>query len=178
VIELDFRHLVSKYKSRVYNTCLGFVKRQEDAEDLAQEVFVEVYQKWDQFRKESHISTWLYRIAVNKSLEFIRSSQRLKRKGNMVEITDTLNEHSLTEFEHPGVSLENKERANILIHAIDQLPENQRTAFILSKMEGLSYDEIGKVMDKSHSSVESLLHRAKEQLRKLLTNYYVTSEKP
>lgn len=175
MIDLEFRQLVSTYRSKVYNTCLGFVKKQEDAEDLAQEVFVEVYRSWNQFRNEAQISTWIYKIAVNKSLEFIRSSQRLKRKGNHIELEAFGISHQLVDFEHPGVTLENKERTNVLMHQIDQLPESQKTAFVLSKIEGLSYDEIGKVMNKTKSSVESLLHRAKHQLRKLLKDYYVNS---
>ena len=172
MIDLDFRYLVSQYKAKVYNTCLGFVKRQEDAEDLAQEVFIEVYQKWEQFRGDAQISTWLYRIAINKSLEFIRSKQRLKRSGNNILLEHAGGERPLVNFEHPGIKLENKEMAIILMHQIDELPEDQRTAFILQKIEGLSYQEIGKVMNKSQSSIESLLFRAKGLLQTKLKAYY------
>jgi RNA polymerase sigma-70 factor (ECF subfamily) len=80
-------------------------------------------------------------------------------------------------FHHPGVQLENKERATILFSAIDKLPENQKTAFILAKLEDLSYSEISEVMNISNSSVESLLFRAKQNLQKLLGAYYQKNEK-
>ena len=80
-------------------------------------------------------------------------------------------------FYHPGVQLENKERSAILFNAIDQLPDKQKTAFVLSKIEELSYLEIAEIMQLSVSSVESLLFRAKQNLRKLLANYYEKNEK-
>lgn len=78
----------------------------------------------------------------------------------------------IPDFNHPGVIAEKKEQAGILLAAIDKLPENQKIAFTLHKMEDLSYEEIAEVMSKSVSSVESLMHRAKNNLRKQLTNYF------
>ena len=169
--KIDFDQLVSEYKNKVYNTCLGFVKNQEDAEDLAQEVFIEVYKKLDAFRGDSKIGTWLYRLAVNKSLEQIRREGRKKRstKKESFESASTLASGS---FYHPGVQLENKERAAILFGAMDMLPENQKVAFTLQKVEGLSVDEISQVMEKNEGAIESLLSRAKENLRKKLKDYY------
>lgn len=163
--------MVKEHKALVYNTCLGFVHKQNDAEDLSQEVFIEAFKNWDAFRGESNVKTWLYRIAINKSLEHLRSLQRLKRKGNHLEIF----EDSVITYEHPGILLENQERSNILMQQIRMLPEQQQTAFILHKIEGLSYEEIGKVMKKTVSSVESLMHRAKHQLKTKLQHYYVNS---
>ena len=161
------------HKTKVYNTCLGFVHKQHDAEDLAQEVFLEAFRKWGQFKGASSVKTWLYKIAVNKSLEFLRYKNRNKRKGISVDYKDF---HQI-DYEHPGIQLEKKERANILMSHIRMLPEQQQTAFVLHKLEGLGYDEIGRVMDKSKSSVESLLHRAKLQLQKTLNSYYVSTIK-
>jgi RNA polymerase sigma factor (sigma-70 family) len=173
VVELDFRHLVQTHKTKVYNTCLGFVHKREDAEDLSQEVFVEAYRNWSQFRQESSASTWLYRIAVNKSLSFIRANKTLKRRGETVDM-DSI---QITNYENPGVLLENKEETNILMSHIRLLPEHQQTAFVLHKIEGLSYEEIGSIMKKTVSAIESLLHRAKKQLQKTLNSYYVQSTK-
>ena len=71
-----FKHLVNKYQQMVVNTCYGFVHNREDAEDIAQEVFIEVHRSLHKFRKESKLSTWLYRISANKSLNFIRENKK------------------------------------------------------------------------------------------------------
>lgn len=159
-----------QYQDRVYNTCLGFLKNAEDAEDMAQEVFIQVYKSYDTFLGKSEMSTWLYKIVVNKCLEQLRNSKAQKRAGQLSDIQNL--ELGSELFYHPGILLENKERAATLLQAIELLPENQQTAFTLHKVEGLSYEEIGKVMDKSTSSVESLMHRAKQKLKELLSVYY------
>lgn len=151
------------------------MQHQHDAEDVTQEVFAEIFQSILQFKGEAKLSTWIYRIAVSKSLEFLRKKNRKKRFGFMQGLfgNDDLSPiKHVSDFYHPGVQLENKERAKILFAAIDKLPENQKTAFVLSKMEDLSYDEIAEIMKTSLSSVESLMFRAKQNLQKLLGDYY------
>ncbi|MFY0601439.1 MAG: RNA polymerase sigma factor [Cyclobacteriaceae bacterium] len=169
--EEEFKHIVIKYQDRVYNTCLGFFHNEEDAEDLAQEVFIEVHKSYDTFLAKAQLGTWVYKIAVNKCLEEIRKRKSEKRGGSETQVELSEQRSGVSDY-HPGISLENKERATVLMRAIDLLPESQRAAFTLSKIEGLSYEEIGKVMDKSISSIESLLHRAKSGLQKLLKSYY------
>jgi RNA polymerase sigma factor (sigma-70 family) len=169
VSEREFSEIVRKYQDRVYNTCLGFLKNEEDAEDTAQEVFIQVYKSYDSFLGKSEVTTWIYRIAVNKCLEELRKT---KRTLNAASLDISIVEKADTTFYHPGEMLENKEKAAILFRAIEQLPEKQQTAFTLNKVEGLSYGEIGKIMDKSTPSVESLLHRAKLRLQELLKDYY------
>ncbi|MEQ8546291.1 MAG: RNA polymerase sigma factor [Cyclobacteriaceae bacterium] len=173
MIESDFRRIVLAHQDRVYNTCLGFVKHEEEAEDIAQEVFIQVYQSYDTFLQKSELSTWIYKITVNKCLESIRKSKAKRRAGN--ETNTELKDYMLISHVHPGIQLENKERASILFGAIAKLPESQQVAYTLNKIEGLSYDEIGKVTGKSKSSIESLLHRAKQSLQKLLKTYYEES---
>lgn len=148
------------------------MKNGEEAKDMAQEVFIHVYQNHHKFKGESLLSTWIHRIAINKCLEEIRKKGRQKRSAHLEDISDAVVQNEVKHFEHPGVALENKERTSILFQAIEQLPEQQQTAFTLSKLEHLSYEEISKVMEKSISSVESLLHRAKQNLKKLLEDYY------
>ena len=171
---MEFEQIVSAYKNNVFNTCIGFVKNLTEAEDLAQEVFIEVFQKMHAFRGDSKIETWIYRIAVNKSLELLRKKNRLKRKEgtSAVDIADS----EVPDFYHPGVALEQKERASILFKAIEKLPENQQVAFTLQKLEGLTVEDIGQIMRKSASSVESLLFRARENLKKELRTYYERNE--
>lgn len=148
------------------------MKNATEAEDMAQEVFVHVYQNITKFKGESKLSTWIYRIATNKCLEEIRRKGRQKRSAMLEDISDAVVQNKAPDFFHPGVALEDQERAGILMNAIDQLPEQQKTAFTLSKIEQLSYEEISKVMEKSIGSIESLLFRAKKNLRQLLTTYY------
>lgn len=168
----SFEEFVNLYKDRLYNITIGLVQNAEDAEDLTQEIFVEVFNSISDFREDASLNTWLYRIAVNKSLELIRKRNRKKRFAFVTSLFGEKEELQIPDFEHPGVKLENKERAAVLFKAIARLPENQRTAFTLSKMEDFSYKEISETMKTSVSSVESLLFRARSNLKKYLENYY------
>ncbi len=173
--ESAFKYLVETYSDRVYNTVLSFVQHAEDAEDIAQEVFIEVYQSIDKFKNESKLFTWIYRIAVSKSLDHLKSKKRKKRFAFVQSLFGDEGISLLADkphFEHHGVLLENKEHSKVLFFAISKLPENQQTAFNLNKVEGLSYNEVSEVMQVSVSSVESLLFRANQNLKKLLENYY------
>jgi RNA polymerase sigma-70 factor (ECF subfamily) len=165
-----FKELVDAYQNMVYNTCLAIVKNENDAEDLSQDVFVQVYQSISYFKGDSKLSTWIYRIATTKSLDHERKKKRKKRFGLVRSIFGADSEYVVEppDFHHPGVALDNKEAASMLFGAIDKLPENQRLAFILNKVEGLSYQEVSEVMETSVSSVESLLHRAKNNLKRIL----------
>ena len=172
--EPAFRYLVETWQAMVYNTALGIVQKPTDAEDLAQEVFLQVHQSIHHFKGDSKLSTWIYRITITKSLDHER---RKKRKKRFAFVTSIFGEDDQVmveppEFNHPGVLLDRKEDASKLFKAIAELPDNQRIAFTLHKLEGLSYQEVGEIMDSSISSVESLMHRAKVNLRKKLTGYY------
>lgn len=175
-----FELLVKRLQTQVYNTCLGLLQNAEDAEDITQEVFITVFRSVQGFKGESKLSTWVYRIAVTRSLEFLRMKKRKKRFAFLQSIITSDNGEVKTaavHFYHPGVQLENKERAAILFQAIDKLPERQKTAFILHKIEDLGHVEISEIMGLSVSSVESLMFRAKQNLQKLLGTYYEKNEK-
>ena len=173
--ERAFSDLVDSYQERVLNTCLGFVPNLQDAEDITQEVFLEIFRSIANFREEAQLSTWIYRIAVTKSLEFINYRKRKKRSAffqSLIGLEDRQAIAVSDQFNHPGIQLEDKERAKVLYDQIARLPENQRTAFTLHKVEGISHKEIAEVMNTSVSSIESLLHRAKKNLQKYLATYY------
>jgi RNA polymerase sigma-70 factor (ECF subfamily) len=166
---------VEQHQYKVMNTCYGFVHNEEDAEDLAQEVFLEVYNSIGTFREESKLSTWIYRICVTKSLDFLRKQKRKKRVGflrAMFSQDQDLEQLPSSPATNPHVHLEQRERAEILRQAVDSLAENQKIAMTLSQYEDFSYQEIADVMDTTLSAVESLLHRAKKNLRKKLYHYY------
>ncbi len=158
-----FKEFILNYRSFVLNVCYKFVNNSDDANDVAQEVFIEVYKNIGKFRGDSSVSTWLYRIAVNKSLNFIRGK---KKNAGLYESTDTPSEGT------PDSELINKERAKILDDAINLLPQNQKAAFVLSKKEDLSNKQIGEILHLSVKAVESLLDRAKKNLQKRLIKYY------
>lgn len=150
----------------MYNLCLNYLQNLEDAEEVTQDVFVKVYASREQFEGKSAVKTWIYRIAINRCLDLIKSRSRLKRLGNIISIFETKAQPG--HFEHPGVELEHKEAVANLMKLVDRLPEQQKTALMLKALEGLSLKEISAVMEKSEKSVESLLSRAKENLKKLL----------
>jgi RNA polymerase sigma factor (sigma-70 family) len=172
--ELAFKSLVENYQNLVYNTALGVVQNSEDAEDVTQEVFIQVFRSIDQFKGDARLSTWIYRITTTKALDHIRSRKRKKRFAFITSLFGPNDEliHEPVDFQHPGVTLDRKEQAALLFRMIDQLPENQKVAFTLHKTEELSYQEIADVMQLSVSAVESLLFRARQNLRKLLEKYY------
>ncbi len=177
--QLAYSTLLDDFQQKVFATCISFVPNTEDAEDIAQEVFVEVFNSIHKFKGDSKLSTWIYRITTNKCLEFIRKKNTKKRfaflqsiTGNAIPMDKT---SYFTEMNHPGVVLENKETSETLFYAINQLPEAQRIVFTLHKIDGKSYKEISEITNKSLSSIESLMFRSKKSLQKLLENFYKNS---
>jgi RNA polymerase sigma-70 factor, ECF subfamily len=172
VSESAFRMLVEEHQAAVFRTCLGILHNRNDADDICQEVFIEVYRSIDNFRAGSKLSTWLYRIAVNKSLNHLRAGKRKR-------FYQTLGLIPISELpvEEPSYDLmdQNTKEADLKINldkAIESLPDKQRAAFVLHKIEDLSYKEISEIMKVSLSSIESLLFRAKRNLQKQLLQYY------
>ena len=177
--QLAFKELVKRYQKAVVNTCMGFVHNTDDARDLAQEVFIEVYQSIAKFRGDAKLSTWIYRIAVNKSLNFLRSH---KKNSLLKSIEQFFKGEKNTHYEiaynqSADSELLNNETAQVLNKALESLPENQRIAFVLSKYDEMPYAKISEVMDISVSSVESLLFRAKKNLQTKLVHFYTNKPK-
>ncbi len=171
-----YSQLLDEYQQKVFGTCISFVPNKEDAEDIAQVVFLEVFKSISNFKGDSKLSTWIFRIATNKSLEFIRKKNTKKRFGFMQRIIGSEipidQTNYFTEFDHPGILMENKEKSATIFKAIDTLPESQRVIFTLAKIDGKSYQEIVEITGKSLSSVESILYRAKKGLQVKLENFY------
>jgi len=169
------RFLVSKYHKQVIKTAFHLVQNMDDAEDLAQDVCVEIIESASSFKGASSLSTWIYRLTVNKSLNFIRRHKRkqlVKQFESLFRKDGELTGIKVAEPSEYDKTLENNERRQILEKAINSLPENQKTAFILSKYEELSYKEISEIMNLSLASVESLLQRAKQNLQKKLIGQF------
>jgi RNA polymerase sigma-70 factor, ECF subfamily len=171
-----FKTIVETWQDMVYNTALGILQNEEDAEDVAQETFIQVFESIVSFKGASKFSTWIYRITVSKSMDHIRKRKRKKRFAFLQGLFNK-NDRLVADppdFSHPGVRMENKENSKVLFKAMDKLPSNQKTAFVLNKMEGLSYHEIGEIMKLTDSAVDALLQRAKVNLKKFLHEYYST----
>jgi RNA polymerase sigma-70 factor (ECF subfamily) len=163
------------YKDKVFNTAISYMQNREDAEEITQDVFVELFNSAGKFKGDSNITTWIYRITVNKSLDALRYMKRKKRFAIIRSIFSTETgelEIDQADFIHPGVEIDMKEDSSKLFKALSKLPVNQKSAFILSKLEGLSNSEISKILGVSLSSVDSLMFRAKQNLKKLLTAYF------
>ncbi len=172
--ESAFKKLVDEYQDMVYNTALGIVQQADDADDITQEVFIQVYQSVSSFRGDSKFSTWLYRITLGKALDHEKKKKSKKRFGFMQHLLGggEMEQADLVEFNHPGVQLEKKERASELFNALKQIPDKQRVAFTLHKLEGRSYREVAEIMNTTLFAVESLMGRAKANLKKELSKNY------
>lgn len=142
----------------------------QDAEEILQDVFLKVYDYLADFRKEVDIKTWIYRITINQSLDFIKAQQRKKRSilTNLLRLNSNDGTIQLSDFNHVGIDLENKEALEQLMRKVFRLPENQKTVIILLKIEDLSQKEVADIMQISEGAIESLFQRAKTNLKKML----------
>ena len=172
--ESAFTKLVDEWQDMVYNTAVSIVQNAADADDITQEVFIQVYKSISSFKGDSKFSTWLYRITLGKALDHEKKKKRQKRFGFVKSLFGGGEDEQVhaVEFNHPGVQLEKKEKANELFNALKLIPDNQRIAFTLHKLEGQSYREIAEIMNTSLYAVESLIGRAKTNLKKELNKYY------
>ncbi len=169
----NFTQLYKEYKNLVYNLTLHYLQNKEEAEDITQEVFIKIYKNIHQYNNQSAtLKTWIYRITINTCLDFLKSKKTQKR---FAFITLLFTVHSSTEIEisssfyHPGITFENKQALQLLLQQIKQLPTQQQTALILAKIEDKSQQEVAEIMNISVKAVESLIQRAKNNLRKKIT---------
>lgn len=170
-----FDELVAQYKNSVINTCYRFLLNTHDAEDISQEVFIEIYQSIPFFRGDSKLSTWIYRITVSKCLDEIKKRNRKKRISSLGKFVhlDAI-AHWISGDSMPDKNLKEDENLKLIASVLNKLPESQRVAFTLSKIDGFSNKEIAEIMNTSTIAVESLIHRAKKkttiELTKILKN--------
>ena len=168
--EAAFRALVERYQGRIYRTVLALLRSPEEAEDVAQEVFVEVYQTISRFRGEAALSTWLYRLATSRALKHQRRARAKKRFAYFTSLLGFDNHvlHDAPDHRHPQAQLEGQQQVQHLLAQIARLPEQQQVAFTLRHEQELSYEEIAAVLETTVPAVESLLFRARQTLRKHL----------
>lgn len=167
-----FKIFVEKYQQRILKTCYGFTFNNEVSKDITQDVFMEFYESINTFRNESKISTWLYQITINKSINYLNAKKR-RKMFNIIDIFSNNNENEpkIEINDETDIIVENNELKMVLNKAIGSLPENQRIAFTLHKIEDFSYKEIAELMNLSLSAVESLIFKAKKRLKEILESY-------
>lgn len=164
------KSILSPLGNKSINVCYNLLNDREQAEEVAQDVFLLIYKKAGKFKGKSRLSTWIYRVAVNSAISARRHDRRFKKRGSIRQkvLTD-LASLEAPRADSPDSRLEAKEIRAAVRKALDSLPEKQRAVIILHKMQGLSSREIARIFRISLSSAEARIHRAKKNLRKELT---------
>jgi RNA polymerase sigma-70 factor (ECF subfamily) len=167
---MTFDEIYFEHYKMVFNLALQYVQNIEDAEEITQDVFVKVFDNLNTFKKQSSLKTWIYRMAINQSLDFIKAKKAQKRNflSSLFSINDSNFKFQPSNFNHPGIELEQKEACQKIFEAINQLSDNQKTALILLKIEDKSQAETAEIMNLKVKALESLFQRAKNNLEILL----------
>ena len=165
-----FEILIERYHKRVYSVALGMVSDPESALDVSQEAFVKAYQSIGGFKGKSNFYTWIYRIAVNCSIDYLRREKKERALGydDEIRIEDEAQEGMSQELPSPDSTIRRSELKDAILKAIETLPEEQRAAILLREIQGLSYKEIAEVLQCSKGTVMSRLHYARQKLQKKL----------
>ena len=165
--ESAFKQVVEQYRNKVFGTIWNILQDREEAEDSTQEVFIRVFESISSFKEEASLSTWIYRIAVRKALDKLRRKKARLRLHHWLPWWMPQEKRSEGEI-HPGISVESKEKMLKLYKAMDSLPERQRLALTLIKIQGMTYEETSRVMLQGIKAIESLVSRGKVNLEKKL----------
>jgi len=173
----SFEGLVKRYEKKIYNLAYRIMGNKEDASDVLQETFLQAFKKLAGFKGEAKFSTWVYRIAVNICLMRKRKRKKMEIVSLDVPILTKKEDEIKRELrddwsESPLATLENKEVKKTLSEAIDLLPEEYRTVFLLRGLNGMSNEEVAEVLKISLPAVKSRLHRARLFLRDKLSQYF------
>ncbi len=166
----NFEEFVNEFKDKVINICYSYTNNIADAEDISQEVFVEVYRSIDQFKMQSSLSTWIYRIASNKSIDYLRKQKRIKRGSGMISYLDDFVRKDITSQSEGFAddALIQEQRKELLYNAISRLKDTQKKAYVLTQIEGMTQQQAADILNTSVKSVESLVTRARSKLKKML----------
>lgn len=171
--QLAYRSLVEKYQERIYHMVYGMVRNREDARDVTQEAFVKAYKSLDKFRLESSFYTWIYRIAMNRSIDYLRKRKRSGESEFDEQIATRDAQGGIDEAHHqdsPARTLQRKRLYARIMDAMQELPEDQRQVVLLRELEGMSYREIAEAMEIPEGTVMSRLYYARKKLQKLLAD--------
>ncbi|MFQ5845705.1 MAG: RNA polymerase sigma factor [Planctomycetota bacterium] len=168
--ESAFSALLQRHRDAVVSLTYRYLGNREDAEDLAQEIFLKIYRARSRYRPEAKFTTWLYRISVNACLNEVRNRRNRPtfRAASLHPSDDGDAAPALEDArsESPAAAVERTELRRQVRGAVDSLPERQRLALLLNKFHGLSYEELAQALDLSLQAVKSLLTRARQNLRR------------
>jgi len=174
-----FDLLVTKYQRKLIRLLSQFVRDPAEVEDVAQEAFIKAYRALPAFRGDSAFYTWLYRIGVNTAKNYLVSQGRKASTLQGIDTEDAENFEDggvLREMDTPESELMSKQIAQTVNQTLEQLPEELRTAIVLREIEGLSYDEIAKIMECPIGTVRSRIFRAREAISEELRPLLGTSK--
>lgn len=166
-----FAELVDRYKNGVFAICFRMVGNTQEAEDLSQEAFIRAYNHIDQYDHERKFSTWLFRIATNLSIDFLRRRKTSVSLDTVVPGTEGLSLNTILpdNGELPDEQMVRRENEEMVQSEIKKLPEKYRSAVVLKYIEDLSLKEISDIMDIPVGTVKTRIHRGREMLRKNMT---------
>lgn len=166
----SFELLINDFKERVINICYSYTNNLADAEDISQEVFIEMYKSLKKFKGDASLSTWIFRIASNKSLDHIRKQKRVKRGAGLTSYIEDFknNDWSSGSMSIPDNELIVTQRKELLYYGLSKLPSRQKEAFVLTQIEGLNQQEVSEIMNVSVKSIESLVMRGRKKLKSIL----------
>lgn len=159
-----FQFLVDRYKHMVFTLAMKMLKNNEEAEEVAQDVFLKVYQALDNFKGDSKFSTWIYKIAYYRSLDYIKKQKRHLLTSSI----DDEVEYHLPSVESTLAQFEGEERKKTIRKAISNLPENDALVITLHYLEEMSLKEISDIMDLSVNTLKVRLFRSRKRLAALL----------
>jgi RNA polymerase sigma-70 factor (ECF subfamily) len=159
-----FEELYRSHAGRLYNLVYRMAGAQHEAEDLLQEVFLQAHRKLGSFKGESSLGTWLYRLAVNHCLDFLRG-----RQARMARSSDSLDAEGASEPAAVSPEVPTAISRLDLERAIARLPDGCRAAFILHDVEGFEHNEVAKLLGVSEGTSKSQVHKARMKLRAMLT---------
>ena len=162
-----YGQLVERYQNRVYNLALKLIGSSEDAKDTVQEIFIKAYRALPGFQGEAGFSTWLYRVASNKCLDFLRKKNRERKHNYSFEEGDFSQEAVNSQY-GPEEAFLLKEKQERLKKAVTELPETYRLVLVLHHYQGFSYREVAGITGLPEKTVATRLHRAKKLLREKL----------
>lgn len=159
----DFERLIKIYQPNVFRTAMGLLHNKEDAEEVTQDVFLKIYDSLSSFNQKAALSTWIYRITINASLNFLK-----KKKGNRLLVGLSALLGLVSKEKQSEKQVTDKEEKDAIRKAMQELPEKQRLAFVLTKYEELPQRQVAEIMQISEGAVEQLVIRARNNLQKKL----------
>lgn len=160
-----FRLLTERYQQKVFTICMGFTHDSDEAHDVSQEVFIEVFRSLPKFRGQSSFSTWLHRIAVTKAMKFVQRDRFKKFKISLDFMSNNDGFNNSTIGDSTDDRINRQETKKMLKKALASLPKKQRIAFVLNKYREMTNKEVADIMELPLASVDTLIHRARKNLK-------------